>query len=83
MRTLISLLKATFSEEGSNKRRFENQIYAEFLKYLRQVSSKYKIVYLLGIAKGILLCIRGSGDLRYAINVNNSQYNSEVTGHKM
>ena len=54
MRNLISLLKATFSEEESNKRRLENQIYAEFLKYLRQVSSKYKIVYLQGIAKGIL-----------------------------
>ena len=39
VKCLMQLLKPMFSEEGSNKRRFESEIYAEFLKYVRQVAS--------------------------------------------
>ena len=40
VRSLTVLLTASFSEEGSNKRTYENKVYAEFLKYIRQVASK-------------------------------------------
>ncbi|XP_070556010.1 G2/M phase-specific E3 ubiquitin-protein ligase-like isoform X2 [Ptychodera flava] len=36
---LKSLLTPTFSETGTNSRRFEGEIFALFLKYLREVSS--------------------------------------------
>ena len=40
VRSLVGLLKPRFSEEGSNRRRFENEIYAQFMKYIRLVASK-------------------------------------------
>ena len=43
-RKLTSILRPSFSEEGSNKRLFENLTYAAFLKYLREVSSEYKFL---------------------------------------
>ena len=38
--SLVGLLKPRFSEEGSNRRKFENEIYAQFMKYIRLVPSK-------------------------------------------
>ena len=40
VRSLVGLLKPRFSEEGSNRRRFENEIYGQFMKYIRLVASK-------------------------------------------
>ena len=34
VRSLVGLLKRRFSEEGSNRGRFENEIYAQFMKYI-------------------------------------------------
>ncbi|XP_070547220.1 uncharacterized protein [Ptychodera flava] len=39
MRKLMHLLKPIFSEEGSNKRTFEDSIYAQYVKYVREVAS--------------------------------------------
>ena len=44
MKSLTTLLQPDFSEVGSNKRKFENQVYSAFLKYLRSVASKNLIV---------------------------------------
>lgn len=41
MKVLVMLLKPRFSETGSNKRRFENEVYEAFTKYLREAASKY------------------------------------------
>ena len=40
IKMLTTLLKASFSETGSNKRQFENEVYAAFTKYLREAASK-------------------------------------------
>jgi len=34
------LLAAKFSEEGSNRRRDESEVYRKFVKYLREAASK-------------------------------------------
>lgn len=39
MKRLLSLLEPVFAEEGSNKRKFQNEIYAYFVKYIREVAS--------------------------------------------
>ena len=39
-RLLHNLLTAQFSEEGSNRRIFENATYEQFVKYVREVASK-------------------------------------------
>ena len=39
LKRLLLLLKPTFSEEGSNKRMFENNVYSCFVKYARNVAS--------------------------------------------
>ncbi|XP_061171814.1 uncharacterized protein LOC133181305 [Saccostrea echinata] len=39
VKALIQLLHPKFAEEGSNTRRFENIIYATFMKYLREIAS--------------------------------------------
>ena len=44
MKSLTTLLQPDFSEVGSNKGKFENQVYSAFLKYLRSVASKNLIV---------------------------------------
>ena len=38
IRKVISLLKPNFSEEGSNSLKFEKEVYALFIKYLREVA---------------------------------------------
>eukprot|EP00794_Sanderia_malayensis_P013331 gene13331-14707_t len=39
LKRLLWLLKPTFSEEGNNKRMFENSVYSCFVKYARNVAS--------------------------------------------
>lgn len=41
VKQLTQLLKPEFSAEGSNSRSMENKVYAAFIKYLREVASKY------------------------------------------
>ena len=41
LKQLTSLLKPDFSEEGTNSRKFEGDVYSIFIKYLREVASKY------------------------------------------
>ena len=41
LRKLISLLKPNFSEVGSNKRKFENEVYTPFSNYLREAASEF------------------------------------------
>ncbi|KAK3754667.1 hypothetical protein QZH41_009117, partial [Actinostola sp. cb2023] len=38
LRTLQSLLKPNFSQPGTNRRKFEGEIYSVFVKYLREVA---------------------------------------------
>ena len=38
-RKLVTLLHPCFSEEGSNARKYENEVYALFSKYVRETSS--------------------------------------------
>ncbi|XP_015777267.1 PREDICTED: uncharacterized protein LOC107355242, partial [Acropora digitifera] len=39
VKKVTHLLKPEFSEEGTNSRKFENAVYSQFLKYLREVAS--------------------------------------------
>lgn len=41
VKQLVHLLKPEFSPEGSNSRSLENKVYAAFVKYMREVASKY------------------------------------------
>lgn len=41
LKEFANLFKPTFSEEGSNKRKFENEVYSMFMNYLRKVASTY------------------------------------------
>ena len=41
VKQLVNLLKPEFSPEGSNSRSLENKVYAAFVKYMREVASKY------------------------------------------
>ena len=43
IRKVINLLKPNFSEEGSNSLKFENDVYALFIKYLREVAGTVQI----------------------------------------
>ena len=43
VKMLTTLLKPSFSKPGSNKRRFENEVYAAFTKYLREVAGKLTV----------------------------------------
>ena len=43
VKSLVNLLKPVFSEEGSNNRKYENEIYSVFMKYLRKVAGKNKM----------------------------------------
>lgn len=36
----ITILKPLFSAEGSNARKYEGDVYAAFLKYMREAASK-------------------------------------------
>lgn len=47
MKMLTTLLKPCFSETGSNKRQFENEVYAAFTKYLREAASKLSLFCIL------------------------------------
>ena len=40
LRSFVNLFTPSFSEEGSNKRKFENDVYAVLVIYLRKVASK-------------------------------------------
>ena len=40
LKKVTNLLKPDFSEEGSNRRWFEGEVYSNFLKYLRQTAGK-------------------------------------------
>lgn len=40
VKKVTHLLKPEFSEEGTNSRKFENAVYSQFFKYLREVASK-------------------------------------------
>ena len=40
-RSIISLLKPNFAEDGSNERLYQNKVYKIFVKYLREAGSKY------------------------------------------
>ena len=46
VKQLVHLLKPEFSPEGSNSRSLENDVYAAFVKYIREVASKYCILNL-------------------------------------
>ena len=52
LKKLISLLKPDFSETGANKRRYENEVYSAFCKYLREAASKLIHIY----TQSIYLC---------------------------
>ena len=41
IRRIQEILKPDFSEQGSNTRVFEGQVYTAFVKYLREVASKF------------------------------------------
>ena len=43
VKSLVNLLKPVFSEEGSNNRKYENEIYSVFMKYVRKVADKNKM----------------------------------------
>lgn len=43
IRKVINLLKPNFSEEGSNSLTFEKEMYALFIKYLREVAGTVQI----------------------------------------
>jgi hypothetical protein len=47
IRKVINLLKPNFSEEGSNSLKFEKEVYALFIKYLREVAGTVYCVNLL------------------------------------
>ena len=63
----MSVLKPVFSEEGSNKRKFENEVYSAFMKYLRKVAGKcFSIFVILSFQLGKLLWI----SLETSLNIN-------------
>ena len=39
------ILKAVFSEDGSNRQTLEKDVYAIFVKYVMEVASKYLKIY--------------------------------------
>jgi len=41
LRKLTMLLTPSFSPEGSNKKKFETEVYSLFVKYLREAASKF------------------------------------------
>lgn len=41
IRKLQTLVSPQFSEQGTNQRKFEGEVYSDFIKYLREVASKY------------------------------------------
>ena len=43
---LLYLLKPEFSEEGSNRRKFEKAVYSKFIKYVKDVSSGNRVTSL-------------------------------------
>lgn len=40
---LVDILKTNFSEDGSNAREFENEVYSSFMKYIREVGAGRRI----------------------------------------
>ena len=40
VKKIVQMLKPVFAEEGSNTRKLEDEVYASFMKYLREASSK-------------------------------------------
>ena len=46
-RRIVSPLKPNFAEDGSNERLIQNKVYNIFVKYLREVGSKYLLLLLL------------------------------------
>lgn len=40
LRKLTMLLTPSFSPEGSNRKKFETEVYSVFVKYLREAASK-------------------------------------------
>lgn len=41
VRSFVNLLSVNFSEEGSNSRKFEKEVYGKFYNYVREVACKY------------------------------------------
>ena len=41
LRQLTMLLTPSFSPEGSNRKKFETEVYSLFVKYLREAASKF------------------------------------------
>jgi hypothetical protein len=60
-RMLTELLKPSFSQEGSNSRKFENEIYSQFIKYMREVAGKSLSIYdlFLYARRDVLCCCLG------------------------
>ena len=58
VRKLLFLLKAEFSEEGSNSRPYENAVYSMFVKSVREASSGRRVVTL----ENILEFVTGVSD---------------------
>ena len=40
MKLFVNLLKADFAAEGSNERKFQNEVYSKFIKYSREAAGK-------------------------------------------
>ena len=51
MKRFINLLKADFAAEGSNERKFQNEVYSKFLKYAREAAGKSFLEYFWNIRK--------------------------------
>ena len=54
VKKVTHLLKPEFSEEGTNSRKFENAVYSQFLKYLREVASKIYLNKMNNLRRGLL-----------------------------
>ena len=46
MKLFVNLLKADFAAEGSNERKFQNEVYSKFIKYSREAAGKSFLEYI-------------------------------------
>ena len=51
MKLFVNLLKADFAAEGSNERKFQNEVYSKFIKYSREAAGKSFLEYFWDIRK--------------------------------
>ena len=51
MKRFINLLIADFAAEGSNERKFQNEVYSKFIKYAREAAGESFVEHFCNIRK--------------------------------